>query len=382
MTTLVGKDITSYIGDIAQVSNTGTGIDGTLRAVESGTGTASALKISTAAVQCGRVIFTNGTLTTTTGDITVTPNITFNGTASFGSSLSVTNLVVTSFTINGNDLVLNDDVTFGGSVTTADDFTISGAFPLTLTITASTNVTLPTTGTLATRAGTETFTNKTLTTPIIASILTNSGAATLTLPTTNDTLVGRATTDTLTNKTLTSPVINSSVTGTALAIASGKKLTVSNTITLTGTDSQSVNLTPVYAKIGLAAGQAITNNTLTTVAFDTTIYDSQTYWNNTTKVFQPLVAGIYQINVQLMAVLPSDQTTLIAYIYTDAGVKAYNIARASSTATLSSNVSTIVSLNGSTNYVYAAVIIGAGSTSLYNDVNGSYIEIVKVSDIV
>ena len=53
--------------------------------------------------------------------------------------------------------------------------------------------------TVATLTGTQTLTNKTLTTPIIASI-SNSG--TLTLPTASDTLVGRATTDTLTNKTV------------------------------------------------------------------------------------------------------------------------------------------------------------------------------------
>ena len=53
--------------------------------------------------------------------------------------------------------------------------------------------------TVATLAGSQTFTNKTLTTPIISSI-SNSG--TVTLPTDSDTLVGRATTDTLTNKTI------------------------------------------------------------------------------------------------------------------------------------------------------------------------------------
>jgi hypothetical protein len=66
--------------------------------------------------------------------------------------------------------------------------------------------------TVATLTGTQTLTNKTLTTPVISSI-TNTG--TLTLPTSTDTLVGRATTDTLTNKTLTSPVLNTSVSGTA-----------------------------------------------------------------------------------------------------------------------------------------------------------------------
>ena len=52
-----------------------------------------------------------------------------------------------------------------------------------------------------TLTGTQTVTNKTLTTPKIATILTNSGANTVTLPLATDTLLGKATTDTLTNKT-------------------------------------------------------------------------------------------------------------------------------------------------------------------------------------
>ena len=53
--------------------------------------------------------------------------------------------------------------------------------------------------TVATLTGTQTLTNKTLTTPVISTI---SNTGTITLPTASDTLVGRATTDTLTNKTI------------------------------------------------------------------------------------------------------------------------------------------------------------------------------------
>ena len=67
------------------------------------------------------------------------------------------------------------------------------------------NVTIAIDSTVATKTGTETLTNKTLTSPVISSI-SNSG--TLTLPTSSDTLVGRSTTDTLANKTITTPVIN------------------------------------------------------------------------------------------------------------------------------------------------------------------------------
>jgi len=70
------------------------------------------------------------------------------------------------------------------TLTIADGATLatSGAYSLTLTATAATNATFPTTGTLATLAGSETFTNKTLTAPTLTSpnittALTLTGAA-------------------------------------------------------------------------------------------------------------------------------------------------------------------------------------------------------------
>ena len=71
---------------------------------------------------------------------------------------------------------------------------------------------------MSTISGTETLTNKTLTTPVISSI---SNTGTLTLPTSTDTLVGRATTDTLTNKTLTSPDINAGTVDSITSLTTG-----------------------------------------------------------------------------------------------------------------------------------------------------------------
>lgn len=73
----------------------------------------------------------------------------------------------------------------GKTISFADAFSTSGAFPTTLTATASTNVTLPTTGIIATLAGMETFTNKT----IGSTGLTFSGAATDITTGTNESLV-------------------------------------------------------------------------------------------------------------------------------------------------------------------------------------------------
>ena len=75
------------------------------------------------------------------------------------------------------------------------------------------DVTFSIDSTVATLTGTQTLTNKTLTSPVISTI---SNTGTVTLPTSTDTLVGRATTDTLTNKTLTSAVLNGTISGTSI----------------------------------------------------------------------------------------------------------------------------------------------------------------------
>jgi len=113
--------------------------------------------------------------------------------------------------------------------------------------------------------GTQTLTNKTLTSPTIASIV-NTG--TLTLPTSTDTLVGRATTDTLTNKTIQGGTIAS---GTAVTLTIQatvdftslpsyvKRITIMfNGVSLSGTDTPLIQLgyggTPTYVTSGYSGG--------------------------------------------------------------------------------------------------------------------------------
>lgn len=66
----------------------------------------------------------------------------------------------------------------GKTITLGGNLTLSGAHALTLTQTGPTNVTLPTTGTLATLAGTETLINKTLVAAIANQLTLSNNVAT------------------------------------------------------------------------------------------------------------------------------------------------------------------------------------------------------------
>jgi len=91
--------------------------------------------------------------------------------------------------------------------------------------------------TVATLTGSQTLTNKTLTTPVISSI---SNTGTITLPTSTDTLVGRATTDTLTNKSIdltdntlsgTLAEFNTAVSDATLVSTTGSETLTNKTLT-------------------------------------------------------------------------------------------------------------------------------------------------------
>lgn len=159
------------------------------------------------------------------------------------SGITAWNFVVNNSSIlqiYGTQVIVGSGKPFGLTGST------SGTTLLQATATASGTLTLPAaTDTLVGRATTDTLTNKTLTSPVMSTIV-NTG--TLTLPTSTDTLVGRATTDTLTNKTLTSPVIS----------------TIVNTGTLTLPTSTDT-------LVGRATTDTLTNKTLASPTFSGSI---------------------------------------------------------------------------------------------------------------
>ena len=219
-----GGDIFLKDGGTTFGSLTATGSDLIIKS-----GTTTAMTMSGADVTIAGNLTVQGTTTTVdSATITVTSTFTFEGATadSFETNLTVVDptadRTVTIPDATGTISLLDNTETlsnktlvspiFTGNTETSGSVIFEGStddsFETTLTVvdpTADRIVSLPdATDTLVGRDTTDTLTNKTLTSPNIATIV-NSG--TLTLPTSTDTLVGRDTTDTLTNKTLTTPVI-------------------------------------------------------------------------------------------------------------------------------------------------------------------------------
>lgn len=126
MVTLVNQDITNSIPDLIQVSNSGAGIDGTLRPIQSGIGTSSGLNISTTGASVTGTFAVSGAATFSTtmavggtlSGAAATFSSTFNasGNSTFGGTLGITGL--TTFT---------DSATIGGTLGVTGLTTLSGS---------------------------------------------------------------------------------------------------------------------------------------------------------------------------------------------------------------------------------------------------------------
>jgi len=220
----------------------------------------AAANVAISATAIGAVTTVNGTANeiTATGTTTVTLSLpaalTFTGKTVTGGTF--TNTTVTGATQTGGSI---NNTPIGATTASTGAFT---------TLSASTSATVAG-DTVTTNTATQTLTNKTLITPIIASI-SNTGV--LTLPTSTDTLVGRATTDTLTNKSMSGStntftnLPNSALTNNSITVGSTVFALGATSLTLAGLTSVTLTQDPT-ADLQAATKQYVDNLVSTGLTF-------------------------------------------------------------------------------------------------------------------
>jgi len=205
------------------------------------------------------------------GQITSASNSTISiAPSQINATIPNSGLTNSSITINGSTIALGGTATITATATNA--LTIGTGLTGT-SYNGSVATTIAIDSSVVTLSGTQTLTNKTLTAPVISTIV-NTG--TLTLPTTSDTLIGRATTDTLTNKTIAAGsntitgLTNSNLSGSAgitNANLANSSITVNSTsISLGGSGTITANTTNVLTIGTGLSGTSFNGSTAVTIA--------------------------------------------------------------------------------------------------------------------
>ena len=138
-----------------------------------------------------------------------------------------------------------------------------------------------------------------------------------------------------------------------------------NTGTLISTASTFAGTGPAFS-VYASSGTSVANNTLTKLTFDTEEFDTNN--NFASSRFTPTVAGYYQIN----GCIGGAYATMLCTIFKN-GTEYKRGVTASGVTLNQANVSSIVYLNGSTDYVELYTYQGSGSTqTMSSGISGAY----------
>ena len=156
-------------------------------------------------------------------------------------------------------------------------------------------------------------------------------------------------------RTVTLPNTNLDLSGLADYTFSGAA-TAPRTITLANNDMTLGNT--VYFFINLSASQLIGQSSETIITFDDVEQDSHSYWDSVNNRYTPLISGRYSVTAvgELAGIQTTKRCTL--YLYKNTSYVAQDTIyspNASGAGSVTAHVHSIVSLNGTTDYIQVKI---------------------------
>jgi hypothetical protein len=142
------------------------------------------------------------------------------------------------------------------------------------------------------------------------------------------------------------------------------------------------NITPsnqMYPKVPAfdvyaSASQSISSGTWTKVTLDTELYDTFNCFDSTNNKFQPTVAGYYQLNGQIRFTNSGSLNQMVIGFYKNGSIHklGQNLRDIVTTSTTHINISHLVYLNGTTDYIELYGFVAATSPVLtYTNTTGA-----------
>lgn len=206
-------------------------------------------------------------------------------------------------------------------LTLAGNLVLIGGHNLELTTAADTALTLPTTGTVATVAGVETFTNKTIFSanitgiPVMLGVAVTGTSGTGQLVFDNSPSLITPTLGVATATSLNKLIITAPATSATLTIADGKIVTINNTLTFSSSDGITVNFGAIGGSVAYTGGNLSAFSTTTSSELASVISDEtgsgQLVFNTSPSLVTPVlgVAAATSIN-KITITAPTTGATL------------------------------------------------------------------------